>query len=239
MSAEGLDWSEEEQAFARACQAAMGLPEKGMATSGAAGAGRDQGRRIDRCRRHQLGRADRPVRLALASAGCQPAYLAGDGLRRHVDRRQGVACHRTDPGRCRPRPDDPTRTAGGGQGGLPARKGDTMFAPASRPTRSRRSFPPTCTRRRATTLSHRSKLQGDDPIGAKTCQPTCLLLERTAVDLNDRSGAQSCRLLPMSNGSHPIAKAFEVTLCVTPSLLVLERIAKALKVDVSEFFKVV
>ena len=33
MVAHGLDWSEEEQAFARACQAAMGLPEKGLATS--------------------------------------------------------------------------------------------------------------------------------------------------------------------------------------------------------------
>lgn len=33
MTAVGLDWSEEEQAFARACQAAMGLPEKGMATA--------------------------------------------------------------------------------------------------------------------------------------------------------------------------------------------------------------
>ena len=33
MSAEGLDWTVEEQAFAKACQAAMGLPEKGMATS--------------------------------------------------------------------------------------------------------------------------------------------------------------------------------------------------------------
>ena len=32
MTAVGLDWTEEEQAFARACQAAMGLPEKGMAT---------------------------------------------------------------------------------------------------------------------------------------------------------------------------------------------------------------
>jgi len=32
MTAVGLDWSEEEQAFARACQAEMGLPEKGMAT---------------------------------------------------------------------------------------------------------------------------------------------------------------------------------------------------------------
>jgi aminobenzoyl-glutamate utilization protein B len=32
MSAEGLDWSAEEQAFAKTCQAAMGLPEKGMAT---------------------------------------------------------------------------------------------------------------------------------------------------------------------------------------------------------------
>jgi aminobenzoyl-glutamate utilization protein B len=32
MAAVGLDWSEEEQAFARSCQAAMGLPEKGMAT---------------------------------------------------------------------------------------------------------------------------------------------------------------------------------------------------------------
>ena len=32
MSAEGLDWSAEEQAFAKACQAAMGLPEQGMAT---------------------------------------------------------------------------------------------------------------------------------------------------------------------------------------------------------------
>jgi aminobenzoyl-glutamate utilization protein B len=32
MSAEGLQWTEEEQAFARACQAGMGLPEKGMAT---------------------------------------------------------------------------------------------------------------------------------------------------------------------------------------------------------------
>ena len=28
----GLDWTDEEQAFARACQAEMGLPEKGMAT---------------------------------------------------------------------------------------------------------------------------------------------------------------------------------------------------------------
>lgn len=33
MMAEGLDWTEEEQAFARACQAEMGLPEKGMATT--------------------------------------------------------------------------------------------------------------------------------------------------------------------------------------------------------------
>ena len=33
MSAEGLDWSEAEQAFARACQAAMELPESGLATS--------------------------------------------------------------------------------------------------------------------------------------------------------------------------------------------------------------
>jgi aminobenzoyl-glutamate utilization protein B len=32
MSAEGLDWTEEEQTFARACQAEMGLPERGMAT---------------------------------------------------------------------------------------------------------------------------------------------------------------------------------------------------------------
>ncbi len=33
MSAEGLDWSDEEQAFARACQGAMGLPEAGLATT--------------------------------------------------------------------------------------------------------------------------------------------------------------------------------------------------------------
>lgn len=33
MTAEGLDWSEGEQAFARACQSEMGLPEKGMATA--------------------------------------------------------------------------------------------------------------------------------------------------------------------------------------------------------------
>ncbi len=32
MTAVGLDWSDEEQAFARTCQAAMGLPEQGMAT---------------------------------------------------------------------------------------------------------------------------------------------------------------------------------------------------------------
>jgi aminobenzoyl-glutamate utilization protein B len=32
MAAEGLEWTEEEQAFARACQAEMGLPETGMAT---------------------------------------------------------------------------------------------------------------------------------------------------------------------------------------------------------------
>lgn len=32
MTAEGLDWTEEEQAFARSCQAEMGLPENGMAT---------------------------------------------------------------------------------------------------------------------------------------------------------------------------------------------------------------
>ena len=32
MIAVGLDWSEGEQAFARTCQAEMGLPEKGMAT---------------------------------------------------------------------------------------------------------------------------------------------------------------------------------------------------------------
>lgn len=32
MTAVGLDWSDEEQAFAKACQAAMGLPEQGMAT---------------------------------------------------------------------------------------------------------------------------------------------------------------------------------------------------------------
>jgi aminobenzoyl-glutamate utilization protein B len=32
MTAAVLDWTEEEQAFARTCQAAMGLPEKGMAT---------------------------------------------------------------------------------------------------------------------------------------------------------------------------------------------------------------
>ena len=32
MSAVGLDWSDEEQKFARACQTAMGLPEKGIAT---------------------------------------------------------------------------------------------------------------------------------------------------------------------------------------------------------------
>jgi aminobenzoyl-glutamate utilization protein B len=32
MEAVGLDWSEEEQVFARTCQAAMGLPEKGLAT---------------------------------------------------------------------------------------------------------------------------------------------------------------------------------------------------------------
>ncbi|MCX7287583.1 MAG: amidohydrolase [Rhodobacterales bacterium] len=31
MSAEGLDWTDDEQDFARACQAQMGLPEKGMA----------------------------------------------------------------------------------------------------------------------------------------------------------------------------------------------------------------
>ena len=33
MKAVGLDWSEEEQVFARTCQAEMGLPEKGMATT--------------------------------------------------------------------------------------------------------------------------------------------------------------------------------------------------------------
>jgi aminobenzoyl-glutamate utilization protein B len=32
MSAVGLEWTDEEQTFARACQAEMGLPEKGMAT---------------------------------------------------------------------------------------------------------------------------------------------------------------------------------------------------------------
>jgi aminobenzoyl-glutamate utilization protein B len=32
MTAETLDWTEDEQAFARACQAAMGVPEKGLAT---------------------------------------------------------------------------------------------------------------------------------------------------------------------------------------------------------------
>jgi aminobenzoyl-glutamate utilization protein B len=32
MTAVGLDWTEEEQAFARTCQAGMGLPENGMAT---------------------------------------------------------------------------------------------------------------------------------------------------------------------------------------------------------------
>lgn len=32
MTAVGLDWTEEEQAFARTCQAEIGLPEKGMAT---------------------------------------------------------------------------------------------------------------------------------------------------------------------------------------------------------------
>jgi len=32
MTAVGLDWSDAEQAFARTCQAAMGLPERGMAT---------------------------------------------------------------------------------------------------------------------------------------------------------------------------------------------------------------
>ena len=33
MTAVGLDWTEEEQVFARTCQAAMGVPEKGMATT--------------------------------------------------------------------------------------------------------------------------------------------------------------------------------------------------------------
>lgn len=33
MSAVGLEWTDEEQTFARACQAEMGLPEKGMATN--------------------------------------------------------------------------------------------------------------------------------------------------------------------------------------------------------------
>ncbi len=33
MTAVGLDWTDEEQAFARTCQAAMGVPEKGMATT--------------------------------------------------------------------------------------------------------------------------------------------------------------------------------------------------------------
>lgn len=32
MEAVGLDWTEEEQAFARTCQGEMGLPEKGIAT---------------------------------------------------------------------------------------------------------------------------------------------------------------------------------------------------------------
>jgi aminobenzoyl-glutamate utilization protein B len=32
MDAVGLDWTDEEQAFARACQAEMGVPEKGLAT---------------------------------------------------------------------------------------------------------------------------------------------------------------------------------------------------------------
>jgi aminobenzoyl-glutamate utilization protein B len=33
MQAVGLDWTEQEQTFARACQAAMGLPEQGLATT--------------------------------------------------------------------------------------------------------------------------------------------------------------------------------------------------------------
>ena len=86
MEVVGLDWTEEEQVFARTCQAGMGLPEKGMATKVmpvlgeiTTGGGSDVG---------DISSVVPTVLfwLALAAAGHQPAHMACNGLWRHVDR---------------------------------------------------------------------------------------------------------------------------------------------------------
>ncbi len=69
------DFTEEEHAFAKACQREMGVPEDGLAQRPAALPRRGLGRRLVRPRRRQLPGADRRLRLADAcrcTSGCTP-----------------------------------------------------------------------------------------------------------------------------------------------------------------------
>ena len=113
MSAVGLDWSEEEQKFARACQTAMGLPEKGIATKVlpvvgeiTAGGSTDVGD-------ISWVVATGSLRLAFVPAWGKSAHVAGYCLWRHVDGRQGGSRKRQDTRWRRMRPHVATEAPGG------------------------------------------------------------------------------------------------------------------------------
>jgi aminobenzoyl-glutamate utilization protein B len=101
MEARPPEWTDEEQAFARACQREMGLPEAGLATQVLPKVGPTKvGGSSD------LGDISKVTPLGVfgwPTAGPRhiAAHLGDHRLRRHVDRRPRLTRQRADPCRSR------------------------------------------------------------------------------------------------------------------------------------------
>ncbi len=126
MSAVGLRFSESEQAFAKACQREMNLPELGLATSilpilGELKSGGST----------PVGDVSYNTPMAyLAGRLCRwsgPSHLGSHCVRRNVDRGQRSFGQRAHYGWCRIRLDDRRRSTQESASRLPYRRGDTVY----------------------------------------------------------------------------------------------------------------
>ena len=154
MSAETLDWTEDEQAFARACQAAMGVPEKGLATDSPAGTRRtitaggstDVGDVAGSCRPALFGWPTLPLGVSLHT---WPVTACG-GM--SIGDKASLATARILAGAGHDLMTQPDLLAAAkADHSAPQGRHRLYVARASRADRCRAACPITCTRHRATT----------------------------------------------------------------------------------------